>query len=155
MVVSLLSVNSFAGQSNDDGSNTLVVGIKTNSVEGHGKFGVLKISGDTVFAVSRTNEILPGLYIITACSKNEIYHKKLYVIDSDVAKSLEMKPSADMLAMVIGVTDFENYAKLQINLLEPNYLFATDPSLTFDPGTYLIVGTSNQEIYHQKLVINH
>jgi hypothetical protein len=136
-------------------SSALVIGVKTNSVEGYGKFGVLKVIGDTVFAVCQSSEVLPGLYIITASNKNEIYHKKLYLIDPIIARTMDLKVTHEILAMVIGVMDFENYAKLHVNLLEPDYFYASDPTESFNPGTYLIVGSSNQDLYHQKLVINH
>lgn len=135
-----------------DGSS-LVIGVKTNSVEGFGKFNVIAVNGDTVYAVSTSTDVLPGMYLITSTNRNPLYHKKLWVLDKEIASVLGYRSQFEMFAMITGVLDFENYAKLNVNTTEESYFYASDDSGSFQPGTYLITGSSDHSLYHQKLVV--
>ncbi len=133
---------------------SLVVGLKTNSVEGYGKFRILEMHGDTIIAVSRNQEILPGLYLVTSSSKNEVYHKKLWVVDIESDQARNLKHSEEILAIVTGIVNDTEFGKLKINFSEPGYFYAEDSSNEFLPGTYLVIGSSNQALYHHKIVIH-
>lgn len=151
----LLNVFAFAnnGLESSKDSSTLIVGVKTSSYEGFGKFYVFRTEGDTLIAFSADNLIKPGMYMVSATNKNEYYHKRIWVVDPRLEMVLDTREQVAFLAIVVGISDEESYCKIKVNKIDPSYLYGSDPSSRMDPGTYFIVGSNNQDLYHQKLII--
>jgi hypothetical protein len=62
-----------------EATEVLVVVYDVNGKESFSKVVITEVNGNNVYAIDNTNQLSPGIYIITATSQQKIYSKRLIV----------------------------------------------------------------------------
>ena len=61
--------------------------------------------------------------------------------------------NAEVLVVLYDMLGNEIYSKVIITSINDNDAYAIDPSQKLNPGIYLIIATSYNSIYHNRLIV--